>query len=293
MNTENIRFASNRVRDVERLYREELEGLYGIGEVRVFVEMLFEAFCGWDKVGLLLNRDATINQSDLLRFHWALEDLKKERPIQQIIGSTEFCGCRIGVDESTLIPRPETEEIVEKTIALFGKHQPLHVLDLCTGSGAIAIALAKAWPEAAVTAVDISEKAMAKARQNAQENGVRVTFMLGDLLEEELQYPSPVDLIVSNPPYVCDSERYSMHHNVLEYEPSTALFVPDSNPLLFYKRIADIGMELLSEEGMMVLEINEKFGLEMVEMLGEKGFECSVEKDFRGKERMIVARRRK
>lgn len=292
MNTGNIGFRSNNVGDIISLFHEKLDGIYGDGEVRVFVEMLFEAFEGWDKVALLLNRGATINQSDLLRFHWALEDLKRQRPIQHIIGWVEFCGCRIGVDETTLIPRPETEEIVSKTIALFEERPPRRVLDICTGSGCIAIALAKAWPEAEIMAVDVSEEALAKARKNADENGVKVDFVRCDLLKDEPPLPYPFDLIISNPPYVCESERETMRANVLDYEPELALFVPDEDALVFYRRIAAISRKMLIDKGTIILEINERFGKETLEEMKKEGLYGKVERDFRGKDRIIIAERR-
>ena len=175
MNTRNLRFRSNRVRDIVSLFHEELDGMYGSGEVGVFLDMLFEAFLGWDKVRLLTSREQTIDQSDLLRFHWALENLKQYRPIQHIIGYTDFCGCRITVSPDVLIPRPETEEIVEWILHNFTFHlSPFTILDLCTGSGCIAIALKKAFPASDVTAVDVSSKALEIARQNATNNGVEV-----------------------------------------------------------------------------------------------------------------------
>ena len=147
MNTRNLRFRSNRVRDIASLFHEELDGMYGSGEVGVFLDMLFEAFLGWDKVRLLTSREQTIDQSDLLRFHWALEDLKQSRPIQHIIGYTDFCGCRIAVSPDVLIPRPETEEIVNWTINKFSiLNSQFSILDLCTGSGCIAIALKRPFP---------------------------------------------------------------------------------------------------------------------------------------------------
>lgn len=299
MNTTNIRFNSNKIKDIERLFHKELDSLYGEGEVRMMVRMLFEAWMGWGLAEFLAKMDESINQSDLLRLHWALEDLLKYRPIQQIIGWTEFCGCRIAVDETTLIPRPETAEIVEKTIERLKEEPPQRVLDLCTGSGCIAIALAKAWPDAEVTAVDISTGALSMARKNAESNGVQVRFEEWDIMEDTengrmttkaLSYP--FDLIISNPPYVCKSERAEMSANVLDYEPATALFVDDDDALCFYRRIARLSPRLLSERGRVVVEINERFGKETLGVFEAEGYEGRVEKDFCGKERMIIATRK-
>ena len=289
MNTRNLRFRSNRVRDILALFHEELDTLYGGGEVGVFLDMLFEAFLGWDKVRLLTSKEQTIDQSDLLRFHWALEDLKKHRPIQHIIGHTDFCGCRIAVGPDVLIPRPETEEMVQWIVSKASiSHFPFPILDLCTGSGCIAIALKKAFPGVHVTAVDVSEKALVVARKNAQANGTEVTFLQADILNCQLptvHYP----LIVSNPPYVMERERGQMQRNVLDYDPPLALFVPDDNPLRFYAAIAGVAKESLDQGGLLVVEINEALAEETATLFREAGFIPQVHTDFRGKPRWIEA----
>lgn len=290
MNTRNIRFRSNRVRDILALMHEELDDMYGSGEVSAFGEMLFEAFLGWDKVRLLTSREQTIDQSDLLRFHWALEDLKQSRPIQHIIGYTDFCGCRIAVSSDVLIPRPETEETVQWIISTFNiQLSSFNILDLCTGSGCIAIALKKAFPEADVTAMDISPKALEIARQNAQNNGVEVHFVEGDVLDGVNGFNGSYGLIVSNPPYVLDSERAQMQPNVLDYDPALALFVPDDDPLRFYHAIASIAQQHLSTEGVLVVEINESLAEETCALLRDNGLYPTRHIDFRGKARWISA----
>lgn len=290
MNTRNLRFRSNRVRDIIVLYHEELDGLYGVGEVGVFVEMLFEAFLGWDKVQLLTSKESSIDQSDLLRFHWAMEDLKRHRPIQHIIGYTNFCGCRIRVSPDVLIPRPETEEIVNWIITHHSSLITHHCLDLCTGSGCIAIALKRAFPEAEVTAVDISPAALEVARQNAKDNGVEVRFVQADILAPSYQLSTTnYQLIISNPPYVRESERAQMQRNVLDYDPALALFVPDDDPLRFYKAIAAIAKKHLAKDGLLVVEINESLAEETCGLLRRQGFNPVVHEDFRGKPRWISA----
>lgn len=291
MNTRNLRFRSNRVRDIVSLYHEELDGMYGSGEVGVFLDMLFEAFLGWDKVRLLTSREQTIDQSDLLRFHWALEDLKLYRPIQHIIGYTDFCGCRIGVSPDVLIPRPETGEIVNWIINHFNiQHSTSTILDLCTGSGCIAIALKRAFPAAEVAAVDVSPAAVEMARQNAKNNGVEVRFMERDVLNGIDGLSGSYGLIVSNPPYVRDSERAQMAANVLDYDPALALFVPDDDPLRFYRAIATIAQNHLAENGQVVVEINEDLAEETCAVFKAQGFTPKVHADFRGKSRWISAR---
>ena len=290
MNTRNIRFRSNRVRDILALYHEELDGMYGTGEVSAFGEMLFEAFLGWDRVRLLTSREQTIDQSDLLRFHWALEDLKRHRPIQHIIGHVDFCGCRIAVSPDVLIPRPETEEMVNSlTPGPSPTGEGSRILDLCTGSGCIAIALKKAFPAADVTAVDVSSKALEIARQNAKNNGVEVQFVERDVLNGVDGLNGSYGLIVSNPPYVMEKERAQMQPNVLDYDPALALFVPDYDPLRFYKAIAAIAKEHLATDGLLVVEINEALADETAALFRACGFSPTIHDDFRGKHRWIAA----
>lgn len=291
MNTTNLHIPSNKVRDIERYFITELRDIYAEGEIRMFVRMLFEAYLGWSQTELLLSREETVNQSDLLRFHWAVEDLKRHRPIQHIIGWTELCGCRIEVTKDTLIPRPETEEIVNWTLDLLSKskihNSKFKALDLCTGSGCIAIALAKHLPQAQVTAVDISEKALAVARRNAETNNVAVDFLQADILSPFTIHNSQFTLIISNPPYVMDKERAVMQPNVLDWEPAQALFVPDSDPLLFYRAIASIAGKHLADNGMLVVEINEQLDGETMHLFNANGFTGTLHHDFRGKPRML------
>ena len=300
MNTRNLRFRSNKVKDILSLYHEELDGLYGSGEVGAFVDRLFEAFLGWDKVRLLTSKEQTVDQSDLLRFHWALEDLKRYRPIQHIVGYTDFCGCRIAVSPDVLVPRPETEELVNSLIDNFtfgstGSPTTVHLspftfLDLCTGSGCIAIALKKAFPEAAVTAVDISDKALALAKQNAESNATEVNFVQADLLDPQFSiFNSQFSIIISNPPYVCECERAQMQRNVLDYDPALALFVPDDDPLRFYRAIVALAKRHLAPGGLLAVEINEALADETCGLLQEQGFRPEVHVDFRGKKRWVTA----
>lgn len=293
-NTTHMHIPSNRVRDIERYIRTELDELYPEGELRMFTQMLFEAYMGWSTAQLLLHRDDTINQSDLLKFHWAVEDLKQYRPIQHIIGYTDFCDCRIAVSPDVLIPRPETEEIVLRATELLNDSganvQEGNFLDLCTGSGCIAIALAKQFPKARVYAVDISTKALDLAQKNAERNHVAVEFVQSDILQETIALPCPTfDLIISNPPYIQEKERCNMERNVLEYEPSLALFVPDKDPLKFYRAIGLYALQHLTYKGLLILEINEHLGSATCQLLQSIGFVTQLLQDFRGKDRSIIA----
>ena len=297
MNTANMHIPSNRVRDIERYFRTELGFLYPEGELRMFVAMLFEAFLGWDKTHLLLHRDDTINQSDLLRFHWAAEDLKHFRPIQHIIGHADFCSCRLHVSPDVLIPRPETEELATRLIAHLSAlpprpdAAPLRLLDLCTGSGCIAIALKKHLPQAEVTAVDLSGPALRIARQNATDNHAAVTFIQMDILDstQTASLPNHYDLIVSNPPYVMERERAGMQRNVLDYDPALALFVPDDDPLRFYRAIGRCAATHLSPRGLLAVEINQSLPAQTAQLLQTFGFITATHHDFRGNPRSITA----
>lgn len=296
MNTSSIAFSSNRVSDVERTFLDDLTPLYGEEEVHSFFLILCEAFLGWNKVAYLLHRGETMNQSDLLRFHWALEDLRHYRPIQHIVGYTDFCGCRIKVNDKVLIPRPETEEMVYECVNALvrecvSEDSSINILDLCTGSGCIAIALKKMLPESKVTAVDILPEALRIAQTNAEKNGAEVEFVLGDVLQGAL-LPISSDgwnLIVGNPPYITLSEKGAMCRNVLDYEPQLALFVPDNDPLLFYRKITAFAQQNLSPDGLLAMEINERFGTETLQLLAENGFSGVLHKDFRGKDRFVTA----
>ena len=295
MNTTNLRRPSNKVRDIERYCHTELDSIYGKEEVGMFIRMLFEKYLGWNLTDLLIHKDKTVNQSDLLRFHWAVEDLRRQRPIQHIIGHTSFCGCHIDVDESVLIPRPETEELVYRIIQQYDSQiKPRRILDICTGSGCIAIALKKQWTDAEVLAVDISPYALDKARHNAEINHADICFIEADVLniDAEKNFGNiPFNLIVSNPPYIREQEKQEMQKNVLEYEPHQALFVSDEQPLVFYQSIVSVASKVLSNSGKLVFEINEALGEEMLVLLRENHFEglseINLQKDFRGKDRFI------
>lgn len=287
MNTRNIQVSSNKLRDIERYCLSALNEYYPEQEIRQFFCMLVEAYLGWDKVQFLLHREEPINQSDLLKFHWAIEDLKRFRPIQHIVGYADFCDCRISVNEDVLIPRPETEEIVYKTVELLNVKGP-HVLDICTGSGCIAIALSRAIGDAEIIGIDVSEQALKQARNNARLNEANVDFRQLDVIRGSLP-DEKFDLIVSNPPYIMEKERVDMAKNVLDYEPGLALFVSDEDPLLFYKVISQYAATHLKPHGLLVFEINERFGKETIELLSGLGFDADLSLDFRGKDRMVVA----
>ena len=218
-------------------------------------------------------------------------------PIQYIFGHTLWCGLDLLVTPATLIPRPETAELVERINNSLpcreGSGLGLHVLDVGTGSGCIAIALKKAHPSWSVTGIDISPEAIAIARENARRNNVEVNFQVADIFDSNEENPK-YDLVVSNPPYICESEKSSMRPNVLNFEPSSALFVPDSDPLLFYRRIAELFSLPLKGKGRergLFFEINEAYGEELKQLLDSLGYtDIQIHKDIYGKDRIIEAR---
>ena len=286
MNTRSIIFPSNKVCDIERTFFLRLAPLYDAEEIRNFFLMLCEKFVGWNTADYLLHRNGTINQSELLRFHWALDSLMQSIPIQHIIGHVSFCGCDIRVSPDVLIPRPETEEWTDRLIRTLSP-TPKTAADICTGSGCIACAIAKAWPATEVTAMDISEAALSIAKDNALRNDVTIDFRHDDILSPTLSYGS-YDLIVSNPPYVRESERASMHPNVLGHEPELALFVSDDDPLIFYRAAATFAAKHLALQGKLVLEINQYLVDETLRLLDNYGFRGEVRQDFRGNDRLVI-----
>lgn len=267
--------------------KNSLKGYYDEGEIQVFIRIILSFITKRQYTFLALDNSIDV---DDIQLHTIIDRLKEYEPIQYIIGEEEFFGLKFKVSPDTLIPRPETEELVELLLAENKESLPsASILDIGTGSGCIAISVAKYMPCAEVAAWDISAGALDIARMNASANGVSIDFERVDILDN---YPQTkkFDVIVSNPPYVMDSEKDNMTANVLNYEPHTALFVPDDDALLFYERIADIGRELLNPNGKLYLEINQAKGQEMVAMLESKGYvNIHVAQDISKNDRMVVA----
>ena len=262
-------------REAEQLMRILLEDLFGIG---------------WNQQ--LMNPDLGIDEIQHYQLKQAVERLLSGEPVQYVTGMARFDDLLIKVSPSVLIPRPETEEMVQKICASLPKEKSLRIWDIGTGSGCIAIALAKHFVNAEVIGFDVSEAALQIAKENAENNGVKVTFVQDDVLHPKSDYFSqPVDLVVSNPPYVCDSERSAMEKNVLDWEPENALFVPDADPLLFYRQILKLSKDQLNPDGQVWFEINERMGEDMVRVCREMGFyEAEIMLDFAEKPRFCMAR---
>ncbi|MEN7550665.1 peptide chain release factor N(5)-glutamine methyltransferase [Rapidithrix thailandica] len=236
--------------------------------------------------------DVTV-QPQTARLSTVMQRLLAAEPIQYITGVSDFYGLEFFVNQHVLIPRPETEFLVDQIVTEFKNKGSITLLDVGTGSGCIAVSLAKNLPQAKVLAVDISSGALDVAQRNAARHEVKVQFTPMDILRATLEPFPELDVIVSNPPYIRDSEKSLMHKNVLGFEPDTALFVPDTEPLLFYERIASLAMLSLKKSGKLFFEINEAFGQEMRELLEKTGFH-SVEilKDLQGKDRIAMAVKR-
>ena len=281
-------------------FLQELSSLYDAKEIESFFYLILECFHNKKRIDLALNPNMEMDPMQLFRWESVLAELKKEKPIQYILGETEFYGLPFLVNENTLIPRPETEELVEwiiKSTKYEIQSTKLRILDIGTGSGCIAISLAKNIPNAEVSAIDVSEKALATAKKNAEINEVKVDFInvdilkINDLVElptSNFQLPTHFDIIVSNPPYVRNLEKAEIKSNVLEYEPHLALFVEDTDALLFYRKIAQLAKKKLFENGMLFFEINQYLGKETVELLEDLGFKnIELKKDIYGNNRMI------
>ncbi len=284
-----MKMSSNLVRDCRRHYSSELEKIYGSDEANALIMILLEHYFGIDRVKIAMEPELRLSESELLTLHFAVKELLKNKPIQYVLGETEFCEMKFFVEEGVLIPRPETEEMVRQ---LAVGHWPLaaKILDIGTGSGCIAISLAKLLKDSVVTAVDVSEKALEIAKKNAAENDADVRFVLDDILNPKNPelIDNQYDIIASNPPYVCESEKSEMRANVLDYEPSSALFVSDNDPLIFYRKILEFAQKTLKPNGQIWFEINEKLGQEMQNLCLEKGFKnVEIIKDFRGKDRIL------
>ncbi|KAF2519375.1 peptide chain release factor N(5)-glutamine methyltransferase [Flavobacterium salilacus subsp. salilacus] len=270
-------------------FLEQLTPLFDSMEAERFFTITLENLKGWQRVDLALNPDAELTADEVAKWDVVLHALKKQKPIQYIFGTAHFYGLELKVNESTLIPRPETEELVEWIIKENTDKGKINILDIGTGSGCIAIALAKNLPNATVYAIDVSAEALKVAQENAKANNTNVTFWQKDILTTE-ELPQQFDVIVSNPPYVRHLEKQEIKSNVLDYEPHLALFVEDNDPLLFYKKIAVLAKKSLTTNGKLYFEINQYLGKETAHMLEEYHYKnVEIRKDLYGNNRMIGA----
>ena len=309
------RFRATNYRELCRRLAER----YGMDEARAIVRWVLGERFGLSMADILCDKVTELSADDRTDLEKMMLRLENGEPVQYVLGSTMFCGRQFFVNESVLIPRPETEELCRWMVEERGtrnEEQGTRILDIGTGSGCIAITLAEEMPDAQVSAWDISEQALAVARKNADSIGVKVNFEQVDVLNLQFTinnstlnsqlstvnshlspttyHLSPITCIVSNPPYICDNEKIAMKSHVLEHEPHVALFVPDDDPLLFYRAIADFATQSLKPDGWLYFEVNPLYINDLKTMLAEKGFENIVVKiDQFGKERMIRAKKSK
>ena len=289
------------IKNYKELFKTELQSIYDEQEIDSFFYIILEKLHGLKRIDLALNPETVMDGTHLKQWKNVVSELKKQKPVQYILGETEFYGLPFLVNEATLIPRPETEELVEWIIGAEGKGKREkgkgRILDIGIGSGCIAISLAKNLPTAVVFAIDVSEQALATAKRNAELNNVIVNFInvdilkindLGQLPTSNFQLPAKFDIIVSNPPYVRNLEKAEIKTNVLEYEPHLALFVEDTDALLFYRKIAELAKKNLNQNGKLYFEINQYLGKETVQLLEDLGFRnVELKKDIYGNDRMI------
>ncbi len=272
---------------------DKLKGEYSETEISSFFYILVEEFLGMTRLKLALNPNFELNKSQRKLFEQALERLLHHEPVQYIIGKKEFYGRSFKVNQNVLIPRPETEELVEWIITDTKElKDEVKILDIGTGSGCIAISLAKELPEANVSAFDISNDALKVAKENAKNNNASVIYKQLDILKTE-NLESKFDIIVSNPPYVRILEKKRMQKNVLNHEPETALYVEDNDALIFYKKITSLAASSLVEGGKLYFEINQYLAESTKSLVEEFGFEAELKKDIFGNYRMLKATKSK
>lgn len=282
--------ANQPLHEITAELRKVLSPKFGDGEAKAIIRLIFHHLKGWNATDMVINEARPISDVTVSRIGEIVDRLMKDEPIQYIVGEAYFYGMDLDVAPGVLIPRPETEELVDRIVKDNGVSD-LHVLDVGTGSGCIAIALARNLPFPVVDAVDISEKALDIAKGNARKLKAAVNFSRQDIFKFTSDSAS-LDIIVSNPPYIDESEKVSMEANVLDYEPHEALFVPDDDPLKYYKRIAAIGIEALKPGGKLYFEINPRHASELKSMLQRMGYEdVEISLDIHGKQRFITARK--
>ena len=275
-------------------YELELEPLYDSNEAKALFSIAAEQVLALSSAKLIMQKDTDLSFINMQKLLSILNDLQIGKPIQHILEEAHFYGAVFKVNEQVLIPRPETEELVDWIISdnspqfSVNTNHKISILDIGTGSGCIPITLKKHLPKAEVATLDVSANAIAVAKENAEQINVSIKFIEADILTFKSE--EKFDIIVSNPPYIRDLEKADMHNNVLVYEPHLALFVRDENPLIFYKAIADFARTNLKPNGQLYFEINEYLGNETIEMLADKGFiNIELRQDMQGKDRMVRA----
>lgn len=279
----------SKIRTVKEAYQNFkifISKVYEPAEAETITAMVFKEILGYDRIKLILNETELLSASLFEQIDFIAFQLIQHKPIQYILGYTYFHDLKISVNEHVLIPRPETEEIIDFILAKH-ENQKMDVLDIGTGSGCIPIALKHQRATWNLSAIDVSADALKTAQSNAKKHNLQIEFILADVFE--FQPKDKFDLIVSNPPYVLESEKLQMQQNVLAFEPALALFVPDQNPLKYYERIVSIAAQNLNDNGKLYLEINESFASETAELLAQFSFvNIQIIQDFKGKNRLVL-----
>lgn len=271
-------------------FNKELDGRFPDNELKSMIRIIFDDVMHYQQVDIIIHDDDQLPDFFQSRLEDIIDRLKHDEPIQYILGEARFHGRSFNVTKATLIPRPETEQLVDLIIDE-NKASDLRVLDIGTGTGCIAISLARDLKFPSISAIDISGEALKVAADNATRLKAKVNFEQCDILTATPK-PDAFDIIVSNPPYVCDNERSAMSRNVLDYEPATALFVPDDDPLKFYKAIARYAATALSDGGRLYLEINRQFGEMTANLLNDDFIDVRILKDFCDNTRFVTATRK-
>ncbi|WP_276503561.1 peptide chain release factor N(5)-glutamine methyltransferase [Terrimonas pollutisoli] len=277
------------IQEASRDLKAKLQSIYENGEAETISEWIIESLTGIKCSDRIFQKDKMLNAEQEQQLKQWAERLLQYEPVQYVMNESWFCGLKLYVDKNVLIPRPETEELVEWIISdCKFPVNALSILDIGTGSGCIPIALKKRLPKAQVWSCDISEGALEVAKKNASTLGIDVNFLRLDFLNEEKRNTLyKFDIIVSNPPYIPVKDKLTMHRNVLDFEPGTALFVPDNDALVFYKALADFGKTHLNKKGFIYAEIHESIGKLTKELFESNGYTPTIKKDMQGKERMI------
>lgn len=279
-----------KTKEASVIFRQRLGHVLPAGEIDAMMRVIMEEVMHYSPVDVVIRADDELPEFFPSRLDNIMSRLERHEPLQYILGSALFHGHRFRVTPATLIPRPETEQLVDLIIDECGQREDLRVMDLGTGSGCIAISLARALKFAQVTGVDISNDALQVARDNATALKVRVHWLEADMLEMPSMPAQSQDIVVSNPPYITLSEQAAMERNVLDYEPRQALFVPDDDPLRFYRAIASIAATVLTPGGRLYVEINRRFGQETAALFEQQGFaDTRVLKDSFGNDRFVTA----
>jgi release factor glutamine methyltransferase len=283
---------TNTIRAAKNYMQDRLKPLFSETEIRQIVR---ESICKRMKLSAsdyLLSDDLLLSESDLLFLRSVVKRLLANEPFQYILGSAHFCNLELKTDARALIPRPETEELVACVSRFYSTEKSINVLDVCSGSGCIALALKDEHPYWEIHGLDVSKDALELSRENSRELGLNVDFHEGDALGNsihELFEPNGLDCIVSNPPYIPNENRKNMHQNVLDHEPALALFVSDEDPLIFYRAIAQLSMKILKSKGTLFFELHENLSQQTIELMQSLGFvNIELRKDLQGKNRMLL-----